>query len=359
MTYEPTKIAVTGANGFIGSNCVLALLESGFVVVAIVRDPSDSSKTDFLMEEATKLGKNKYLTFASGDLLREGSYDNAFAGIWGIVHTAAIPGPGEIANDPNEVIKSALNGTKNVTQSIKKNAATIKRFINISSVAAIYSFDKQPDHIFVDEDWNEWSTVERGDVYGYTKTQIEKAIWDDADLQSSIETIVSLNPSVVLGKAYTRSHAESSSTSYVTNTLVGKPVFNAPMSFVDVRDVAVGVILALTQDREKVAGKRFILTGTSSMNALDLLDFVQISHPEAKGAKKLVNPCLFKTLTWLGENIPSLRKPMGWQEIWKHVDRSLEFDSTQSIRVLGIGQYTSLEDTCRVAADSIQPFLND
>mmetsp|Transcript_19369 Transcript_19369/g.53983 ORF Transcript_19369/g.53983 Transcript_19369/m.53983 type:complete len:270 (+) Transcript_19369:321-1130(+) len=261
--------------------------------------------------------------------------------------------------DPNNMIQPAVEGTKNVIASVKKNAATIERFINISSVAAIYSFDKQLDHVFVEEDWNDWSTVERGDIYGYAKTRAEKAMWNDADLQSSIDVVVSLNPSVVLGKAYTRSHAESSSTSVVTNTLAGRPIFNMPVSFVDVRDVATGVILALTQDREKVGGKRFILSGTSSMNAMDLHEFVRVSHPEAKGGKKRIEPCLFKTFTWLGEQIPFLRKPMGWQEIWKHIDRSLEFDNTQSKTVLGIGQYTSLVDTCRVAADSIQPFLND
>ncbi len=92
---------------------------------AVVRDPSDPSKTQFLKDEAAKLEKSEDLTFAAGDLLEPGSYDKAFEGVWGVLHTAAItPSKGKGAG-PESIVKPAIDGTKNVISSIKKNKKSI------------------------------------------------------------------------------------------------------------------------------------------------------------------------------------------------------------------------------------------
>ena len=43
-------VAVTGANGFIGSHVCKKLLEDGYSVRAVVRDPSDAAKVDHLLQ---------------------------------------------------------------------------------------------------------------------------------------------------------------------------------------------------------------------------------------------------------------------------------------------------------------------
>jgi len=358
---EQRKIAVTGANGFIGGHCVVALLEAGFDVVAVVRDPTNPSKTKFIEEEASKIGKRDNLSFGSGDLLKEGSYDDAFDDTWGVLHTAAAVIVKDIDDPYESIVKPAIAGTKNVTTSVKKHSRTIQRFVNVSSVAAIMNYDKPADTVFTEDDWNTWATVEKGASYAYGKTEAEKAISNDEDLKSSIETIVSINPSIVIGPCFIKSHTVSSSPSTIAAVLAGKPLLPLLGSFpyVDIRDVAKGAVLAFTQDKEAVAGRRFILSATEPIAIEDLNKIVQKSHPEAKGSTIKPNPFVMGAMVWLGANIPFLRKPMGYTEQWNFWDFPLLFDNTRSKTILGIGEYRSFEETCKDTADSIQALLVD
>lgn len=336
MSEEQRKIAVTGANGFIGSHCVVALLEAGYEVIAVVRDPTQASKTKFLEEEASKIGKRDNLSFGAGDLLKEGSYDDAFEGTWGVVHTAAAVVLWGVDDPYMAIVEPAVAGTKNVVGSVKKHAATIKRLVNISSVAAVDMSPDTPDgKIFTEDDWNTWSTVENGGAYGYAKTKAEKLIADDEELHACLESIVSVNPSVVIGPCFTLSHAQSGSPSTITSVLTGEPWGLWPtVHLVDVRDVAKGVILALQQDKGIVGNRRFILTGrTDPYTPQELNDTIQKFNPEAKGTKIVTN------------TEPVVMPKYG-------------FDISLSRTVLGIGEYRTFEETCKDASDSIQALLS-
>ena len=80
-------VAVTGANGFIGSYMCAALLEQGYTVRAVVRNSSDQTKVAHLLALP---GAAERLTCVSGQLLEAGGYDDAFAGCAAVVHTAAV-----------------------------------------------------------------------------------------------------------------------------------------------------------------------------------------------------------------------------------------------------------------------------
>ena len=360
---ERKRIAITGANGFIGANCTFALLEAGYDVVAVVRDPTNESKIAFIKEEALRLSKSDHLEFAEGDLLQDGSYDDAFKGCYGVLHTATNFELGNVGSDDaykyEHIVKPAVDGTRNVVASVKKHSHTIKRLINISSVAAIQSMDAPLDHVFVDTDWNTYSTVENGYAYAYAKTEAEKVIWDDAELESMVDVIVSLNPTVVLGPAYCKHHAENGSSALIRNILLGIPFMNFSMSFVDVRDVAKGVICALARPQDVINGKRFILNATEPQDSVPYLnESVKKSFPDAKGATPLFNERRMDTMYWLGRNIPFLRKVLryyGYPD--EYITNLVRFDSKSSKEVLGIGSYHSMEDTCKVSAESMQPFL--
>mmetsp|Transcript_36717 Transcript_36717/g.110209 ORF Transcript_36717/g.110209 Transcript_36717/m.110209 type:complete len:130 (-) Transcript_36717:40-429(-) len=90
-----------GANGFIGSHCVLALLLEGLSVMPAVRNLSNPRNTDFLKDGADKLGDSDRLTFAKGNLYSGDGYDDAFEGCRGVLHTDAVVGIGDAKDTEN------------------------------------------------------------------------------------------------------------------------------------------------------------------------------------------------------------------------------------------------------------------
>ena len=355
------KIAVTGANGFIGAHCVLALLEAGFEVVAVVRDPSNPSKTQFLRDEASKLQKEDLLSFGAGDLSKEGSYDDALEGTWGVLHAAAVVQLGNVKDAYEAVVKPAVEGTKIIVDSIKKHSSTIQRFVNVSSVAAVISVDQITDEkIFGDDDWNTYSTIEKGDAYGYAKTRAEKIVANDEELAAKIETIVSINPSIVLGPCFTKSHAiGGGSASIVTAALTGTPLDLHYMNLVDVRDVAKGAVMAFQQSKEDVGGNRFILNATEAVHVDELSAMIQKVHPSAKGTQTQIPSVVMAVMVWVGKNLPFFAEWIGYTDYWDAWEARIRLDNSRSKTVLGIGEYTSLEDTCRDAAVSIEALIGD
>ena len=82
-----STVAVTGANGYIGSFVVAELLGRGFAVRAAVLDASPAGEAAHL---GYMNGADERLTLVGGcDLDVDGSYDSAFAGADAVVHTAA------------------------------------------------------------------------------------------------------------------------------------------------------------------------------------------------------------------------------------------------------------------------------
>jgi len=175
--------------------------------------------------------------------------------------------------------------------------------------------------------------------------------------------IVSLNPSVVLGPAYCRHHAEHGSSALIRNVLLGIPFMNFCMTFVDVRDVAKGVLCVFTKSQEQAVntlhGKRFILNATKSQDSIPYLNkSVKKSFPDAKGTRPLFNDRKTNTVFWIGNYCPCLRKLLRYFGCPDEYSKKLvQFDNTQSKEVLGIGSYHTMEDTCFVSAESMEPFL--
>ena len=269
-------VAVTGANGFIGSHVCKKLLEDGYSVRAVVRDPSDAAKVDHLLQLP---GADAQLQCIRGDLLKPGGYDDAFTGCAAVVHTAAVVEVLDNRDAENKIVKPAVDGTKNTIASARK--AGIQRLVMTSSVAAVQSPWGLPDsHTYAESDWNGWSTVE-SDPYGYAKAQQERVLWDAlGGLGEATATMdaVAVHPSVTLGPALTKAHTKSS-TVLVREVLFGNRMNNYNTSFVDVRDVAAAVSAALALPA--AGGSRFIVTGDEGpMSTLDLGPIAQRALPQ-------------------------------------------------------------------------------
>ncbi len=169
-----SKILVTGGAGYIGSHCVMALLEQGSEVVVF-----DNLSTGH-KETVDTLSKYGNLDFVQGDLLNNNDLKNLFDSfdIDSVIHFAAFSQVGESVKNPQ---KYYIN---NVCGSINLLSAMLEHGVNkivFSSTAATYG---EPKYIPIDEKHPQ----EPINPYGQTKLMIEK-IMDDYDKAYDLRSV--------------------------------------------------------------------------------------------------------------------------------------------------------------------------
>jgi nucleoside-diphosphate-sugar epimerase len=116
------KVLVTGANGFIGSHIVEALLKENYYITCIVRKTSN-----------LKWIKNLPVEYKYGDLDDKDFLEASIKNIDIVIHCAGIVR----AISKDIFMKVNVENTKNLCKSILKNNPKLKKFIFISSQAAI------------------------------------------------------------------------------------------------------------------------------------------------------------------------------------------------------------------------------
>ena len=345
-------VAVTGANGFIGAHCCLALLRQGFRVVAVVRDPADPAKTEFIKASAAAAAAN--LSFRRGDLLEAGSYDEAFAGCTHVLHTAAVVEIFDSKDPEGAIVRPSVQGTENVLAGIAANRATVQRYVHLSSCAAVQSLEKPDGHVFSEADWNTWSSIANGDPYGYAKARAERLAWDTCKQMGDLP-MVALNPAIVIGPVLNKKHTKSSAV-LVRQILYGNPTNNYFGTFVDVREVASAAVEACR--RPAAVGKRFlVLDGEGPMNVLALNDHAKAAAPWVRGATPKYSGALLGLMWALGK-LPVVGAAMGGLNQFQAAMfyRKIQFDNAASRDVLGV-TYRTRQASCRDAIESMRPFL--
>lgn len=264
-------VAVTGASGFVGAHTVIALMNRGYAVRACVTDTGNPDKTNFLM--ALNDTCEGSLTLHQANLLDEGSYDEAFAGASAVLHVGTAMGYGG-ANNPRQVYDGAINGTRNVVNSISKSVS-VKRLVYTSSFAAI-GHPAPSGHIYTEADWASdnrgkdanWNTDNletKGEVgYAMAKVECEHMINRLAAENGSFDAI-SVCPIVVLGPLLTPVHELVGSWQWhLGRMLAGKPCargWQALWNIVDVRDVGESQALMIESD-VCTNGTRYQLSAT-------------------------------------------------------------------------------------------------
>lgn len=232
-------VLVTGATGYVASWIVKELLDAGHIVHAAVRDPNNTEKVRHLDDLAAQLSGS--LQYFRSNLLEDGSYDEAMAGCQAVFHTAS-PFVNTVNNPQRELIDPALEGTRNVLESVNR-VQSVRRVVLTSSCAAIYGDNadvaQAPGGVLTEHVWNTSSSLDHN-PYPYSKTVAERKAWAMADHQSRWDMVV-INPSLVVGPAI---NPEATSGSFtIMNSLVGGEMkMGAPLlglGAVDVRDVAV------------------------------------------------------------------------------------------------------------------------
>jgi dihydroflavonol-4-reductase len=229
---------VTGANGYIGNVLVKELLKRGRKVRAIVRNTSNLKSLENL--------ENSDLEIFTGDISDLKSLCNAFADADAVYHLAGkislMPG------DRHEIYNVNYLCAKNVIQACKE--CNVKRLIYTSTIHALI---EPPSDKIINEEIP-YCVSNNKSIYDRSKAlasvEVLKATQDGLDA-------VIVNPTGVIGPYDFQISA-------LTKTFIDfskkrlKLAIEGAYDFVDVRDVAIGHILAYEKGK---TGENYILSG--------------------------------------------------------------------------------------------------
>jgi nucleoside-diphosphate-sugar epimerase len=154
-------ILVTGATGFLGSHVAEQLSQQGRAVRALVRSSSDT----------------RFLKSLAGVELVQGSVEDrdsvvaAARGVTGIVHAAGLVK----AKTAADFMRTNCGGTENLLAAALENRATLKRFVLVSSLAALRPSDGSGNPIAEDAEPRPVTD------YGRSKLAAERAAAEKKD----------------------------------------------------------------------------------------------------------------------------------------------------------------------------------
>lgn len=265
MSTQDHLVLVTGANGFVGSHCVLELLRQGYRVRAVVRSRDRQKQLETLL--APHVSSSERLSFVTADLSRDEGWDQAARGCTYVLHVGS-PVPRGAAKVPDDVIVPARDGTLRVLGASK--AAGVKRVVLTSSTAAVLWGHKRDGSEIYDE--THWTKLEPYvAAYERSKTLAERAAWEYVEAAGGNRfELVALLPGLILGPVLGNNASVSGE---VVRKLLAAEFPGCPdlgFAAVDVRDVAWAHVTAMTHP--EVAGRRFIL----ALEHVSVLEIAQI-----------------------------------------------------------------------------------
>jgi len=238
---------ITGGFGFLGQYIVKAIHE---------HDPEAELRVLVRTQRKTYLQLEKLdrIRWISGELNRPETFADQLKGVDSVIHNAALVSYRKL--DADAIFQSNVIGTRNLMQAALE--AGCRNFIFISSISAM---EYRPPQI-TDETMLPANMEQKrlNDMYGYSKVTSEMEL---KEVSEKMRVII-LNPSVILGPG----SQDVDRTARAIRLLPVLPMLQYINSFVDVRDVARAVVLALTQG---CSGERYIVTGTN----IKMVDFTQ------------------------------------------------------------------------------------
>lgn len=333
---QQNTVLITGGTGYVGSWIVKKMLDKGYHIRLAVRQKANKKRYAHLLPLATH--SQGTLTVVEADLLKPGSYDKAAEGAQAIIH-AASPFKLRVKNPEKDLLKPALEGTRNILKAAT-NSSTVKKVVLTSSVAAIVgdNIDMRNMGItqFTEEHFNEAASLSY-QPYSFSKVEAEKEAWRLYRAQSDWKLVV-MNPSFVMGPPI-GDHPQSESVQFMQNMLSGLFRFGAPdlhFGFVDVRDVADAHLLGLEQ--EEASGRHILAERTASM--LDVSQLLRATFGNKYPLPTKKSPVfLLSLLGWMfGLNRTYIQRNVGIP---------IALDNSRSIEKLGLSYHalsTTLED---------------
>jgi nucleoside-diphosphate-sugar epimerase len=240
------RVLVTGGSGFLGSHVVEQLARAGHEVVALVRS---TSKRDFLSSLPN-------VSFVTGAVEQKDTLRKAADGVDAIVHAAGLVKALTVLDF--EAVN--VEGTQNLLDLAKKRAAGLKRFVFVSSLAAIGpSEDGKP----VSPDQEPHPLTH----YGRSKLRAERAVMA---MKDELPVTV-IRPPMIYGPRDKESFAFFQAVNFRLLPMVGDG--NNTMSVVYGADAASACIKAIFADTP--SGKAYFVDDGNVYVWREMLDAVE------------------------------------------------------------------------------------
>jgi dihydroflavonol-4-reductase len=240
---QPLKALVTGGTGFVGSHLVDLLVERGYSVRCLVRE---SSNRRYL--------KAPELEFVFGGLDSQTDWDAALDGVDVVYHVAGLT----FARRSSDYFRVNQRGTEEILSAVLKHRSQIKRFVYISSQAAVGPARGGTPV-------NEATDPKPISPYGESKLMGEEAVRAVRDL---IDFCIVRPPAVYGPRDYAILEIFKSVARGVAPTI---GPYDMQFSLVHVRDLAEGILLA--GESNKSSGRTYFISSDMvySMSAVNKL----------------------------------------------------------------------------------------
>ncbi|KAK1773570.1 NAD(P)-binding protein [Copromyces sp. CBS 386.78] len=365
--HPKSKVLLTGGTGFIASHILDHLLECGFDVVVTARSQAKGERILASIANAPNVINSIgcKVTYAVVDnIAQPGAFDEAITTNLPLdycIHTAS---PYQLSfSDPlNDCLLPALNGTISLLSSLHQHASPfLSRVVFTSSSAAILN---PPHHraVYDESSWPDDETLNwdlandpsaPGDTaYRASKKFAEQAAWEFMEENGPSWDLATINNTYTFGPLPRSLEVVKGEVKVKVNTsnerivdcLTGKWAQEIPptapvFTFVDVRDVAVAHVRAMT--RPEAGGKRFYVVGGYFSNAR-IAGFVhgldKKGEKEEEKAEIMCGDCLmfndFPSNHWSFDNTRS-KQVLGLE--YRELSQSV-VDTVRSLRAMGIGK---------------------
>ena len=306
-----STLFITGATGFIGRHLVECLAGSAYTIRCLVRATSD---TAHLLEHGAET--------AIGDVTDRASVHAGMAGCDRVIHLANVYSFWE--RDPRVYRVVNVDGTRNVMECALDHA--ISKVVHVSSVVV---FGKPAGECF-----NEESEPGRPlSAYAASKREGDELVWRHHREEGLPVTVV--YPAAVLGPGDDKASGKYIR-DLVERRLPTRVLEKAVNTWVDVRDVAKGLVLAL--QREGNFGERFIL-GNNHLNFREINQLVRDISGVDLPVVGLPNPATHATALLLTAIADIIKRPPVWgmaTDAIRTLARGIVADGTKAERELGV-----------------------
>ena len=311
---------------------VKKLIDQGHVVHATVRDLEARDRIEHLL--LLQKDSPEQLKLFESDLLKEGSFDTAMEDCEIVIHTASPYFLSKPKDIQEELVKPAVQGTRNVLNSVNAHRS-VKRVVLTSSVVALFNDAKdlarRPGNIVNEQDVNSNQDITHN-PYAYSKTQAEQAAWSMQEDQNRWD-LITIHPGAIFGPSLSK-RSDATSIDMMIQFLNGSYRAGVPrlwLGVVDVRDVAQAHISA-TLNRQ--ASKKYIVMG-QTRSLLEIAGLINVAHLGL--TNKLPRIELPKILVWLVAPFVGLQR----RYVANNVNYPIDFDNDRSKTDLGLKYYSA------------------